>query len=347
MYDLHIIGDQIVKELGQLIQEEIIVTNQKGVIKASTEPERIGSFHEGSLLAMRKKQILHMKDTEVTQLQGVRPGMVFPIVIQNQAIGVIGVTGNPKHISQYGMLVKRLAEMLISDFIHQRDHVQKEQFLARLLQGMNEKEIRRSAKELKIDVEQLYCIVIVDDVLRDWMEEHIKHNLFTAIHQGQYAILLPAKEQNLQLLQQWKKKIGVGGTYLLEQINNSYEEAKTALLYCTHERFVVQEKELTMELILTDVTRERAVKFVERVCGSLVKDALLFEHMYLRIMTDWTLNELASYLHIHRNTLNYRLMKIEEKLGYKLTDVKGRADLYMSCLLIEKFQLYDFVHLHK
>lgn len=346
MYDLHIIGDQIVRELGQLIQEQIIVTNQQGMIKASTEPERVGSFHEGSLLSMRKKQILHMKQSEVEKLQGVRPGMVFPIIIQNEPIGVIGVTGDPKHISQYGMLVKRLAEMLISDFIHQRDHVQKEQFLAQLLQGMSEKEVRRGAKELKMDTAQLYRIVIVEDVLREWMHEHVKKELFTAIHQGQYAILLPAN-QELIFLYDWQQKVGIGGSYLLEQIKTSYEEAKTALLYCSKERPVVQEKELTMELIVADITRERAMKFVSRVCGSLVKDSMLFEHMYLRIMTDWTLNELASYLHIHRNTLNYRLMKIEEKLGYKLTDVKGRANLYMSCLLIEKFQLYDFVQMHK
>lgn len=339
MYDLTTVGKRIVNELSKLIKEQVIVTNQEGIIKASTEGNRVGEFHEGSLLAMRTQNIIHMNEEESKNLKGVRPGMVFPIIIQNEAIGVIGVTGNPQQIAPYGMLVKKIAEMLITDFINQRDHLQKERFLYDLLHELSVNAFHIQVKELNLDINNHYQIMLVDGISKEEIMLPTEGMIYTAIHENQFAILVETKftEQFLQRFQD--VKIAIGGSYSLQKMKQSYEEALYTLTYCSELKPVVYESELLIELLVADISRDHAIKFVTRLFGELLNDRFLFEHIKLRILTDLTLTEMANELHIHRNTLNYRLSKIEEIIGFKLNDSKGRTNLYVGCLLVEKFDL--------
>ena len=46
-------------------------------------------------------------------LHGVRPGMNLPLRIDGEIVGVIGLTGNPAQLRQYGELVCMTAEMML------------------------------------------------------------------------------------------------------------------------------------------------------------------------------------------------------------------------------------------
>ncbi|MDY0394375.1 sugar diacid recognition domain-containing protein [Virgibacillus halophilus] len=46
----------LVEELSRLIDGEVIITNEQGMIVASTDRDRLGAFHEGAQLAMQKKE---------------------------------------------------------------------------------------------------------------------------------------------------------------------------------------------------------------------------------------------------------------------------------------------------
>ena len=46
---------KIVNEVRKLLNEEIVVMNTAGTIIASTNNERIGTFHEGALITSKKK----------------------------------------------------------------------------------------------------------------------------------------------------------------------------------------------------------------------------------------------------------------------------------------------------
>lgn len=339
MYDLTTVGKRIVDELSKLIEEQIIVTDREGIIKASTEVNRIGNFHEGSLLAMRKQEIIHINEMKSENLKGVRPGMVFPIIVQNQAIGVIGVTGNPQQISAYGMLVKKLAEMLITDFIHQRNHLQKERFLYDLLHEISDNAFQLQVNEIKLDVNKHYQIILVEGLSKEEIMRAIEGGIYTAIQQQQFALLVATEQLSFLINKFPGAKIAVGGSYPLQKMKQSYKEAVYTLAYCSELKPIVYESELLIELLVADISRDHAIKFVTRLFGELLNDRFLFEHIKLRILTDLTLTEMANELHIHRNTLNYRLSKIEEIIGFKLNDSKGRTNLYVGCLLVEKFDL--------
>src|SRR5690625_3848754 len=109
----------LVQEINNLINEDVIITNDEGIIVASTDKRRINGFHEGAFLAMseRKKMIMTQELSET--LQGVRKGIVLPIIIEKKPFGVLGITGDPAKIEAYGQLVQKMAELFIKGTIDQ------------------------------------------------------------------------------------------------------------------------------------------------------------------------------------------------------------------------------------
>ncbi|CAM5222044.1 CdaR family transcriptional regulator OS=Ureibacillus acetophenoni OX=614649 GN=SAMN05877842_102198 PE=3 SV=1 [Ureibacillus acetophenoni] len=112
MFDLQFIGTKIVDELKKLIDQDVVVIDHNGFIIASTDVSRINQFHEGSILAMKNKQVMHMTKELASRLKGVREGFVMPLIIEDTPIGVIGVTGKPSEIEKYENLFKELQNYL-------------------------------------------------------------------------------------------------------------------------------------------------------------------------------------------------------------------------------------------
>src|SRR5699024_7761274 len=103
----------LVNEITDSINEEVIITNEEGFIVASTDKKRIGNYHEGAYLAMKNQKKMVMTKELTERLQGVRKGVVLPIIIESKPIGVIGLTGNPVTIEPYARIVQRMSELFI------------------------------------------------------------------------------------------------------------------------------------------------------------------------------------------------------------------------------------------
>src|SRR5699024_8043791 len=95
LFQTNKIFTSLVIEITNLINENVIITDETGTIVASTEKNRIGQFHEGAFLAMQKKEKMVMTEGLTTKLQGVRAGIVLPVIIENSPYGVLGITGEP------------------------------------------------------------------------------------------------------------------------------------------------------------------------------------------------------------------------------------------------------------
>src|SRR5690625_157699 len=113
LFETEAIFDSLVQEMNKLINEDIIITNEDGVIVASTIANRIGDYHEGAELAMKKCMSIVMTKELTKTLQGVRRGIVLPIMIEDQPIGVLGITGNPDVVEPYARIVQKMAELFI------------------------------------------------------------------------------------------------------------------------------------------------------------------------------------------------------------------------------------------
>src|SRR5690625_4019784 len=109
----------LVKEINHSINEDVIITNEKGMIVASTDKKRMGHFHEGAFLAMKNRDKMIMTEEKSETLKGVRKGIVLPIIIENKPFGVLGITGDPVKVEPYGQIVQKMAELFIKGTIDQ------------------------------------------------------------------------------------------------------------------------------------------------------------------------------------------------------------------------------------
>ena len=109
------LAEKIVKEVRKLIGEDIIVVNIDGYIIASTDIERVGTFHEGALVSFKKKRKLTITDEDQLKLMGVKAGINLPIFFQHDVIGVIGITGEPDKVTPFGEIIRKMTELLISE----------------------------------------------------------------------------------------------------------------------------------------------------------------------------------------------------------------------------------------
>ncbi|OCG06711.1 transcriptional regulator [Gilliamella sp. wkB178] len=107
------IAQQIVDRTMKIIDCNINVMDANGCIIGSGDLERIGEVHEGAMLAISQKRIVSIDNNMVKRLHGVKPGINLPLKLNDRIVGVIGLTGEPSDIRQFGELVCMSAEMMM------------------------------------------------------------------------------------------------------------------------------------------------------------------------------------------------------------------------------------------
>lgn len=112
---------KIVERTMNVVNYNINIMNENGVIIASGDKERIGTIHEGSIIALQRKSEFNVDENESKRLHGVHPGTNIVIEFQNKIVGVIGITGSPNEVLGYAKLIKMTAEMII-----EQEYVMKE-----------------------------------------------------------------------------------------------------------------------------------------------------------------------------------------------------------------------------
>jgi carbohydrate diacid regulator len=103
---------KIVLEINKIIEQKINIIAPDGTIIASSNEARIGTYHEGAHILVEQQLdvlIIHSDDDYV----GARKGVNFPIIVNNEVLGVIGVTGPYEEVAKYGQIVKRVTEILL------------------------------------------------------------------------------------------------------------------------------------------------------------------------------------------------------------------------------------------
>lgn len=91
----------------------VLVTDEKGYVYASNMVEREGSLHEASLEVIESGQMAWHDAAAAERLRGTMPGMTIPLIIENQVIGTIGITGEPKKVAGYAALVQQMTQVFM------------------------------------------------------------------------------------------------------------------------------------------------------------------------------------------------------------------------------------------
>lgn len=362
------LAEKIVKEVRKLIGEDIIVVNTDGYIIASTDLKRVGTFHEGALVASQKKKKLIITEEDQLKLVGVKAGINFPIFFQNEVIGVIGITGEPAKVTPYGEIIRKMTELLISEnyYAEQFDWHSRalESFVMDWIQSKEwNHTLLNRARQLSIDIESRRTVAIIEfaqltsPLSRDiwssifkWFEHQ---NEEVAARSGNERVVLlidcskaPHRETIQKRLNYFFKFLksnfrirafaGVGQVASSHEIRQSYRQAERALRIAKNTGNITFDEDLTLEMILDELTPATKSDFIKRTIGGILAEKELVETVQELFRQNDSLKNTANKLHIHINTLHYRLKKIEEITGLDSSNIHHLLTLYLAILFLDK-----------
>lgn len=109
----HQLAQQIVDRTSRIIGKNINIMDENGIIIGTGDKSRLNQFHEGAAQVIKSKQKLLIYPENKNHLVGVKPGVNLPIEDQKEVIGVVGITGNPNEVAQFGEVIKMTVEMML------------------------------------------------------------------------------------------------------------------------------------------------------------------------------------------------------------------------------------------
>lgn len=333
-------AQEIVDAVKEVVDKNINFIDINGTIIASTDKERINTFHEAGYKAISTLKNITVNEDD--EYKGTKKGINYPIVINNEAIGSIGITGEPDEVSKYGFLVTKITEIFIKEQQlnykyesdkHRINHVVK----SLIYDSIEDKsEIENILGEFGIALEQKFAVVIFkitkyNDVRElEKVENDVKGvlkdigNIFKIyVYPNEFiALVNEVKYNNLRkiYMNTLKKHEGslTGGVGRLKDLydtHKSYGEARSAIKYAAkNHEILTYFDSLSLELILESIDEEIKKQYVGKVLKDLEEGEIQLLESFYR--NDMSLKSTSEELFIHKNTLQYRLEKIGQKTGF-------------------------------
>lgn len=362
------LAEKIVSEVRKLLTEGIIVVDTNGIIMASTDPERVNTFHEGALIACTMKDKLIITEQDQAVLKGVKAGINLPVFFQRNVVGVIGITGEPDTVSPFGEIIRKMTELLISEnyYTEQFDFQSRsiEAFLLDWLQlkEWNDAFINR-AKLLDIDLTSKRRVMLAefkqdssafhrdvwlsiiswfergkDDIIARWGNDQI---IYVLSPNGQEQIDIQDKASRFHQFLSKRLKVavslGIGSVVAPAEFARSYHQAERALNARKSATDLIFDQDLTLEMILDEINKETKDEFLKRTIQPIIGDLELLTTLRTLFENHFSLKKTAEALHIHINTLHYRLKKITEMTSLNPRNIDELFIIYLSLQFLDKY----------
>jgi carbohydrate diacid regulator len=372
------LAQQIARDTSEVIGYNVLITDEHGIVIGSGDTGRLGSFHEASVDVLASQEAAWHTAVEAQRLRGVKPGMTLPIVIDGEAVGTVGITGSPRQVRRFGLVVRRQTEILLQESVELRSRLLREQALEELVRDIGSFDadvvdpafLVARARELGFDLTAPRTVVIVDvdepvpvgsvpdvatlrpEVLRTLRQTFGSADLVAAMTTGRFAVLPvlgrergDKAEDRLRLAQVavrtiaaehgFASRAGVGGAARgIAALREAYADAGDALRLDKRQTACVID-DLRGHQVLAAVGHRARARLVSLVAGDLATHPDWPELRATLIAwceSGFNLVRTAEALHIHRNTLIYRLEKVERLTNHPWRDHRATLTTYLACL---------------
>ncbi len=359
------LAEKIVNEVKKVLTEEIIIAQTNGTIIAATDETRIGQFHEGAYLTFfeGQKRILTKQDEQ--HMKGIKAGINLPIYFEQKVIGVIGMTGNPLHVSPFGEILRKMTELLIQEHeFFQETETDERHLEAFVFDWLHLPEtcmdITEKAKQLQIDVEQPRVVVLIDCQNESFMKQDQYKAMKAMLHltnqeiivrwgHARFLLMLQTTADGREALQQRlfhiyaslaavypsKMLIGAGKPAASHLMKQSFHQAFRALKLAHADTPIVFDEDLTLELFIEEVSQETKEMFIDRTIGPLLPYPELVKTLRMLLTSDYSLKHAAEAMHVHINTLHYRLKRIQDLTTLDPKRMQDAMLFYLALMLLE------------
>lgn len=351
------LAQQIVNTVKDVCGKDVNFIDSSGIIFASTQESRLGTYHEiGRQVAQTGTAIEVSPEESYT---GTQCGINMPIYHNRCLVAVIGITGQPDEVRKYAHLAERITVLLIreqelSEF--SRTQADKRQYIIdSLLQQeiTNMDYLNAVLGQMQVNLNTPKRLILIRyttdsapdnySAMAQAMEncfQNLGIILFSFHYPNEYRVVMDdADYQNeaktirqMARNYQGKIKVAVGKATLIYHLHSSYQTALTAWksIAGTEAAFALFD-EMTLELILSDITQEAAQDFVSKTVAKLSEKEQKVLKVYFE--EDASLSRTSSRLFIHKNTLQYQLNQMEQHCGLNPRNFHDSVILYLASIL--------------
>lgn len=334
------LAQKIVDKIMNSIDYNINVMDKDGRIIASGDSSRIGDIHQGAVRAIKEEKSYTIYQDTKTEKKGIND----PIFIDDECVGVVGISGEPEEIIKIKKVVNSLFYFLIShemEMSQQFSEIERRQkFIRKLLyntEPISTDDIEYAHRhQFNIDAEMY--VIDVKGELKATVDNLFLHDK----GDGEVVILLPvetlansknALEKKVKSL--FKEGYKCGVSKIKKNVHLGYRQARAVLRWMNimesdREISYYAEEALFVNVLLyrTDLLETAPTNKFSRNNYSILYDTFL-----AFIRNNCQVKETAEELIIHRNTLMYRLNKIKELTQHNPFVFEGACSLLYEVIL--------------
>jgi len=365
-----VLAQQIAGETTEAIGYHVMITDAAGLVIGSGDTSRVGSFHEASLEVIRTRESAWHTPEQARLLSGVRPGITLPLLIGDEAVGTVGITGSPRQVRRFGLVVRRQTEILLQESMMLRTRMLRERALEDLVaevaafdpELVDEELLVATARDLGFTLLQPRVALLLEvedapigpEILRSIRTVFNHHEDIVALRSATRCLVLghhgtrPGAAFAVEagrLIESLSERFAVTvrvaigeSSATTGQMRASCQDAEDALRLGTRvtpEKHILTIRDLRAHQALAGVPNRDRERFCHAELDAVVDAA---DRMELeRTVVAWCENGFnlvaaARALHIHRNTLIYRLDKIGDLTNRPWRDHRAMLSLYIACL---------------
>lgn len=339
------LAQNIVEKMMDVIPYNVNIMDSEGIIIGSGDKNRIGKLHEGAVKAIREDKLIAVYET----IGGAKPGVNMPIYFNSSIMGVIGISGDPTVVEPFASIVKVTAELLINqEYNYNEKRVKerkREEFLYQWAYNENyDANFIHMAEVLNIDLKVKRTAVIINS-----KERGIRDKIRRYLYEDEYSIRINVENLLIFMREDFmlKKrilnlfsylgslcKIGIGTEQNImfksvQQALRAVEIIEKLQLY----KSVCHYKDIAfIDAITNTVHKEVFYNLIDKL-NEQSKGLDLVGTLIAYIMFNGEVNAVAKELHIHRNSLNYRLNKIQDITEKDPKNLVDLLELSAACIL--------------
>lgn len=369
-----LLAQKIVNNMKEIIHQDLNFIDRDGTIIASTNPLRIGTFHDAGRLVVEKGEPVLIDDNNQHLYKNCKAGINMPVNYDNEVIASIGITGPINKVGIYGDIIRRMTEILILEeeiqSLRQRDeeHI-RIQFEDLLFYPQHiQDNWTPNAKSIWFNQEYKNILIIEPQNNKETFFKVARNQITQYIAAGKQtnrdSLLFMERENTLIILYKESiKKIIESYLHLFTQLSekrkesliiafgsptqtkfkDSYENARLALHASKRNpsKASIQIKyydELTLDLLLPPQTLQQQKYFKNKVLSNLSEKDL---DEFLTIIElfethNGSITHIAEEMYIHKNTLQYKIQKLKNLTGYDLRNFHDFMILRLASLIQDK-----------
>jgi len=321
-------AQKIVNKMMKDIPYNINIMDKTGIIIGSGNKKRIGTLHHGAVAAIKQKKIVPIEQDE----EFVKKGINLPIEWNDDILGVVGISGEIKETSPFGKLVKSTVLLLIEQSIASEKENRR-------------KNVKHDFFNLLIDPTTIYTKDITDQALfydvhlnkpsqlvyiefpKNVNESIVNNYPFFQPYQNTLCVVVQEPNNIKELQEQLAKyqDVFISISKINDKIADGFLQTKLALKVLKglffHQKVIFY---ADCEFIADLSYSLRKIKKTAPQSDLLETNDELIKTLQAYLNCNMNMNETASQLIVHRNTLNYRLNRIHKITG---KDPKNILDL--------------------